>query len=99
MIDKDQITEIIQANQELLQKFFVRSVAVFGSVVRKDAGPESDADILVEFEPGAEIGLFEFVQLKNTLSDLLSTGVDLVTPDALHPALKDRILSEARRVA
>ena len=99
MIDKDQIIEIIQANQELLQKFFVRSVAVFGSVVRGDAGPDSDVDILVEFEPGAEIGLFEFVQLKNTLSDLLGTGVDLVTPDALHPALKDRILSEARRVA
>ena len=99
MIDKDQITEIIQANQELLQKFFVISVAVFGSVVRGDAGPESDVDILVEFEPGAEIGLFEFIQLKNALSNLLGIEVDLVTPDALHPALKYRILKESRHVA
>ena len=94
-----QITDTLHANRALLEKFSVRSLAVFGSVVRGEAGRESDVDILIEFEPDAEIGLFEFVGLKNFLSDLLGVSVDLATPDALHPALKDAILREARNVA
>ena len=95
----EQITETLRANRALLEKFSVRSLAVFGSVVRGEAGPQSDVDILIEFEPDAEIGLFEFVGLKNLLSDLLGVSVDLATPDALHPALKDAILREALNVA
>jgi uncharacterized protein len=53
----------------------------------------SDVDILVEFN--RLVGLFEFVRLKMLLEELLNRKVDLVTPDALHPALRDRILSEA----
>jgi uncharacterized protein len=94
-----QITDTLHENRSLLEKFSVRSLAVFGSVVRGEAGRESDVDILIEFEPDAEIGLFEFVGLKNLLSDLLGVSVDLATPDALHPALKDAILREARNVA
>jgi uncharacterized protein len=55
-------------------------------------------DILVEFDPDARIGLFEFVGLKNALSGLLGVPVDLATPDALHPALKEDILREAHHV-
>jgi len=46
-----------------------------------------------------QIILFEFVRLKNALSDLIGIPVDLATPDALHPALKDDILREAVHVA
>jgi hypothetical protein len=52
-------------------------------------------DLLVEFKPEARIGLFTFVHLKDVLSDLLGCSVDLVTRDALHPALRDAILEEA----
>ena len=98
-MDKDQIVATLQASRTLLEEFSVRSISVFGSAVRSEGGPAGDVDILVEFEPDAEIGLFEFVGLKNSLSDLLGVPVDLATPDALHPALKDEILREALHVA
>lgn len=98
-MNPNEVMEMLRRNPTLLDKFSVRSLSVFGSVVRGEAGPGSDVDILVEFEPDADIGLFEFVELKDCLSDLLGAPVDLATPDALHPAMRDRILREARRVA
>ena len=97
-MDKARVIEILQTNRALLEQFHVRSISVFGSVLRGEAGPKSDVDILVEFEPEAETGLFEFVELKERLSDLLGIPVDLATPDALHPALKRNILDEALHV-
>ncbi len=98
-MDKEKIIETLRENRRLLAQFQVRSLSIFGSVVRGEAGPVSDVDILVEFQPGASIGLFEFIRLKNELSSLLGMEVDLGTPDALHPALKDDILREAVHVA
>jgi hypothetical protein len=98
-MDMDKIIETLQANRVLLNRFHVRSLSVFGSVVRKEAASGSDIDILVEFEPDARIGLFTFVHFKDVLSELLKCPVDLVTRDALHPALKDAILQEAVHVA
>ena len=96
---KQEIIATIQANRALLVEFSIKSLSVFGSTARGEARPESDVDILVEFEPGARIGLFEFVRLKNALTELLGVPVDLVTPDALHPALREDILREAQHVA
>jgi len=87
------------AEKALLKNFHVRSLSLVGSVVRGEAGMDSDADILVEFEPDAEIALLEFIRLKNALSDVLGISVDFAKPDTLHPALKDDILREALHVA
>jgi len=96
---KEEIIATIQANRALLDAFSVKSLSVFGSTARDEARPESDVDLLVEFAPDARIGLFEFVRLKNALTELLGVPVDLVTPDALHPALREDILREAQYVA
>jgi len=98
-VNKEEIIETIRKNNELLVRHHVRSLSVFGSVVRGEAGPDSDVDILVEFQPDAAVGLFEFIRLRNDLSALLGMEVDLGTPDALHPALKEDILKEAVHVA
>ncbi len=98
-MNKEEIIETIRKNNELLVRHHVRSLSVFGSVVRGEAGPDSDVDILVEFQPDAAVGLFEFIRLRNDLSALLGMEVDLGTPDALHPALKEDILKEAVHVA
>jgi predicted nucleotidyltransferase len=95
---KTEVIEKIKAHPELLELFSVRSLSVFGSVTRNATAHSRDVDILVEFEPGAPIGLFEFISLKESLSELLGEPVDLATPDALHPALKDEILREALHV-
>lgn len=73
-----EIIDILRANRDLLeQKFSVRSLAVFGSVVRGAAGSESDVDILVEFDPSAHVGLFKFARLRELLGQLLGRPVDL----------------------
>src|SRR5438094_241908 len=57
----------------------IRELAVFGSATRQDLGPESDIDILVDFNPEVRIGLFKFSALSNELESLLGRRVDLVT--------------------
>lgn len=78
---------------ELAEEFHVRSLEVFGSYVRNEQTPESDLDVLVTFEQAP--GLFEFVELRDRLSDALGVTVDLVMKTALKPRLKQRILDEA----
>ncbi|MBW2370147.1 MAG: nucleotidyltransferase family protein [Deltaproteobacteria bacterium] len=98
-MNKQQIIDNIQANRALLEEFSVKSLSVFGSVVRGEARPDSDVDILVEFEADARIGFFAFARLQRRLSDVLGRPVDLVTPDALHEGMKNRILEEAVHAA
>jgi len=86
--------EILRHHQKELQEAEVKSLRLFGSVVRGEARADSDIDILVEFS--RPIGLLAFVGLKNRLAELLGRPVDLVTPEALKPRLRQGILSEAQ---
>ena len=63
----ERAVSILEANEELLKQFHVRSLSVFGSVARGEAGPGSDIDLLVDFEPGARIGLFAFAWDQHTM--------------------------------
>ncbi|SPD75251.1 DNA polymerase beta domain protein region (modular protein) [uncultured Desulfobacterium sp.] len=96
---KSKALETLGNNTALLRDFHVSALYLFGSVVRDEAGLESDVDILVEFKPGSHVGLFHMVRLQRALNLLLDCKTDLVTPEALHPMLKDKILMEAVRVA
>ncbi len=95
MAQLERTVSILEANKELLKQFHVRSLSVFGSVARGEAGSDSDIDLLVDFEPGARIGLFAFARLQRSLEELLGTKVDLVTPDALHEEMRAEIIEEA----
>lgn len=77
---------------DLRERYGVRSLALFGSVVRGEATEASDLDILVEYERAPT--LFEFVRLQAHLSDLLAAPVDLVMRSALKPAIGQAILAE-----
>lgn len=92
---KDRVTDILKRNRESLYRFHIKSVYLFGSIARDENLDTSDIDLLVEFEPEAKIGLFEFARVQRALSDMLGCKVDLVTPEALHKALKGRIMEEA----
>jgi uncharacterized protein len=89
----ESIFSILRAHQTELAQRGVKEIAIFGSVARGTASTGSDIDILVEFNQ--PIGLFDFVRLKMLLEQWTGKTVDLVTPDALHPALRQRILDEA----
>ena len=77
----------------LQDRWGVESLELFGSRVRGNARDDSDLDVLVTFQK--PIGLFQIVELENTLSGLLGLKVDLVMRDALKPRIGERILAEA----
>ena len=72
----------------------IRKLAVFGSALHGDARPDSDFDVLVEFEPGHVPGL-AFFAIEQELSELLGRKVDLNTPQFLSPYFRNQVLQEA----
>ncbi len=80
--------------EDLCRRHGIRHLALFGSVLRDDFTPESDVDVLVEFEPGRTPGL-AFFAIQRELSGLLGRNVDLNTPGCLSPYFRDRVLTEA----
>ncbi len=83
--------------QELMERFGVYSLALFGSVARDEAGPDSDVDILVEFRETP--GLSEYMSLKFWIEDRLGCRVDLVMEKALKSWARPWVEAEAIRVA
>ena len=92
-MNKDEIKEKINIQFPFLRdKYHVKKVGIFGSVVKDEQEKESDIDILVEFD--SPIGFFDFIRLENFLSEILHKKVDLVTKKALKPAIEKDILKE-----
>lgn len=79
---------------QFCQRHGVRRLSLFGSVLRDDFHPESDIDVLVEFQAGARVGL-RFFTMERELSDLLGRKVDLNTPGFLSKYFREEILAEA----
>ncbi|CAB5125854.1 hypothetical protein D3OALGB2SA_3282 [Olavius algarvensis associated proteobacterium Delta 3] len=98
-MNRDEVARKLKDMQDELRLLGVDAVFLFGSAVRDEAGAESDLDLLVDFSPDARIGLFSLTRLNRLLSERLQCKIDLATRDSLHPALKDRILSESVHVA
>jgi predicted nucleotidyltransferase len=80
---------------EFCRRHHIRKLSLFGSVLSDDFRPDSDVDVLVEFEPGHTPGL-AIVDVQDELSDLLGgRRVDMVNPKYLNRRLRDRVLDEA----
>ena len=94
-MNRTEVIKKLALFKDELKQFSVKDLYLFGSYAREEADEQSDLDILVEFEPGAQIGLFEFARLRRRLCELLGREVDLVTRDATRPEMKDQILREA----
>ena len=84
-----------ECKPELQQRFGVKSIAIFGSTARNQAGPESDVDVLVEFDPVSEPSLMDFTDLKHYLTDKMSVQVDLAKKSLIIPELRSTILDDS----
>lgn len=73
----------------------IRKLSLFGSVLHGDFGPESDVDLLVEFEPSHIPGFFKLAHMERELSDIIGKKADLRTPQELSRYFRDEVLSEA----
>jgi predicted nucleotidyltransferase len=97
-VKRDEIIRILREHsQELEERYGVASLRLFGSVARDEATKTSDVDLLVEFN--RPTGYFGLVRLQLFLQEVLGCKVDLGTPGSLRPAMQERILKEAIRVA
>jgi predicted nucleotidyltransferase len=73
----------------------IAKLSLFGSVIRADFHSSSDVDILVEFEPGAQVGYFAMMAMQQELADLIGRQVDLRTPAELSRYIRERVLAAA----
>lgn len=87
-IPKKKIAEFCRRNR-------IRRLAFFGSVLRDDFGPDSDVDVLVEFEPGARVGLITLSGMEIDLSRLLERKAEIHTVKGLNPYFRDEVLRAA----
>ncbi|NEQ19717.1 MAG: nucleotidyltransferase family protein [Microcoleus sp. SIO2G3] len=92
---RDEVLAIVAAHRKQLQAMGVKSLELFGSVARDEAGPDSDVDFLVEFD--RPVGLFEFNQVQLYLEDILGHPVDMGRPIAQREHLREPVLKEAIR--
>lgn len=81
---------------EFCRKYHIAHLSFFGSILREDFGPESDVDVLVEFEPGRTPGLLRMAGIEIELSELLGRTVDMRTPAELSRHFRDDVLKEAQ---
>jgi prevent-host-death family protein len=93
--NRDHCIARLQQGRPWLHHAGVRHAAIFGSVARNEAGPDSDVDVLVEFGPGASIDLFGFAALRERLAAEFGRRVDLVSKGALIRERDQRVLEEA----
>lgn len=91
------INELLQEKREEILRVAIKhgayNVRIFGSAARGEAGPESDIDFMVEFEPGRS--LLDHAALLLDLRQLLGREVDVVTERGLRPRIRDQVLNEA----
>jgi len=92
---RDRAIAILKLHQEKLKDFRVKSLDLFGSVARDEARPDSDVDLLVEFD--RPVGLFTFLRLQRYLETILDCSVDLGTTDSLKDYLREPVLKEIVR--
>jgi len=96
MTPKSGIDLPLEPIAEICRRYHVRELSVFGSLARGEMRPDSDIDLLVEFEEGAPVGLWEFGSLEKELQTLLGRSVDLVSKRGLKPRARPFVFRDAQ---
>jgi len=96
-LTRQSAVELLTGSEQEIRALGVDRLALFGSVSRDEAGPESDVDVLVQFRPGTK-SFGRFLELSELLERRLGRPVELVTIEALSPFIGPRILEQAHDV-
>jgi predicted nucleotidyltransferase len=87
-INAEQALDTLRRSEHNLRARGVAHVALFGSTEPGDSRPDSDIDILIEFDPNAHVTVFDYVGVKDYIASLFSQPVDVIDRDALKPHLR-----------
>jgi predicted nucleotidyltransferase len=99
MLQHTHISELVipeRALREFCQRNQIQWLALFGSALREDFTPESDIDLLVDFEPEAQISFLDLSRMQRQLAELWGRPVDLVPRQGLKPLIRQQILADAQ---
>lgn len=96
-LDRDEAVRRLRESEQEIRALGVERLALFGSVLRDEARPDSDIDVLVEFSAGSK-SFKRLLALSDLLEERLGRRVELVTTEALSPFIGPRILAEAHDV-
>lgn len=94
-IDREGVIAALRAHQPELHRRGVRHAALFGSIARGEGKRTSDIDVLIELDPQAPIGLFEYVEITQYLGDLFPVRVDVANRSSLKPLVRPTIERDA----
>jgi uncharacterized protein len=97
-MDKSRIIATLLENRAALESKGVLHAALFGSRARGDATEKSDIDIMIDLDPQNQIGVFEYVGLKEYIAGLFDVPVDVVNRNGLKPYVKPAVLADAIHV-
>ena len=94
-MDREQIIAALRAHEQELKNAGIVRLSLFGSVARGDATPQSDIDLMAEFDNAKEFSLLDMVRLENRLADILQARVELAPARALKDGIRERASREA----
>ena len=94
-MDAQEIVAKLRENESALRARGVAHVALFGSRVRGDNRPDSDTDIMIEIDPAAHITIFDYAGLKEYITSLFDSPVDVVSRDGLKPYIRPAASADA----
>ena len=94
-MNRQQILAKLRENEAALRARGVSHTALFGSRARDDARPDSDIDIMVEFDPAARVTVFNYAGLKDYITGLFDGLVDVVSREGLKPYLHPAVMTDA----
>jgi predicted nucleotidyltransferase len=87
-VDSQGILAVLRNHKDGLRARGVQHAALFGSAARKNARPDSDIDILVEFDPNSRLTVFDYAGVKGYIAGLFDRPVDVIDRDALKPRVR-----------
>lgn len=97
-MNKSEAIEKLKHQANAVRALGATSLYLFGSVARDEAGPTSDLDLFIDYDPASRFNAFDLVGIKLLLEEELHLPVDVTTRDSLHPMLKDTIENSALQI-